>query len=164
MKLQETDGEKNHHPVCHSPCLWEFFWGLFSLLYALKRSIPRKTLRKFIPAMPKRARGSSTPFPNLEASLINLTVMRTWEMNLARVKVTQLRTHSAFTILLSAPRTPAIRRTFLMWRKIECSCKITRIEALKLKKKKTDIMYQRHESEIESSFMGLSGVPCKGVR
>lgn len=45
---------------CRLPC-----WDFLSLLKALKRSRPRPMLSKFIPAMPNRASGSSTPFPNL---------------------------------------------------------------------------------------------------
>ena len=113
----------SEHEVCHSRW-WLEFWGLFSLLKALKRSIPRKTLSKFIPTIPNSASGSSTPLSNLEASQITLAVMRIWAANLAVMKVTQLRTHSILTIMLLASRNPAIRRTFLTCRKIECSCMI----------------------------------------
>lgn len=37
---------------------------------------PRKIFSKFIPAIPERASGSSTPFSNLEASMTSLTVIR----------------------------------------------------------------------------------------
>lgn len=107
---------------CHSRWWGSFAWEFLSLLKAWKRSIPRVTLSKFIPAIPNKASGSSMPCPNLWASLRSLTVMRTWDTNRAKMKVAQLRTHSARTILLLASRIPAIRRSFLTCRNIECSC------------------------------------------
>lgn len=106
--------------LCHS--VWRLrCLGFLSLLNAWKRSIPRNALSKFIPTIPTRASGSSTPFPKLGASRMSLAVMRTWDVNLAKMKVNQLRTHSTFTITLLASRTPAIRRTFLTCRKMEWS-------------------------------------------
>lgn len=102
------------------------FAGRFrSRLYALKRSRPRRTLSRFIPAIPKSASGSSTPFLNFGASTMSLYVIRMWHPSLAVKNVTQLSAHSTLThLLLFALRNPAIRRTFLVWRKMECSCKI----------------------------------------
>uniref|UniRef100_A0A2P2IPP2 Uncharacterized protein n=1 Tax=Rhizophora mucronata TaxID=61149 RepID=A0A2P2IPP2_RHIMU len=88
--------------------------------------MPRAALSRFIPAMPNRASGNSTPFANLDASAISLTVMSMWGMSLAKTKVVQLRNHSALTLLLLASRKPAIRLTFLTCRKIECSCTFKR--------------------------------------
>ena len=84
--------------------------------------MPRKIFSRFIPAIPDRASGSSIPFPNLGASIRSLAVMSTWDTNLARTNAVQLRNHSAFTNLFLLSRTPAIRRTFLTCRKIECNC------------------------------------------
>ena len=107
---------------CHSWWRRSFAWEFLSLLKAPKRSMPRKILSKFIPAIPNKASGSSTPCPNLWASLMSLAVMRMWDTTLAKMKVTQLSIHSNFTILLLASRIPAIRLTFLTCRNIECSC------------------------------------------
>lgn len=95
-------------------------WFL-SRLNALKRSRPRKTLSRFIPAMPKRASGSTIPFSNLGASTMSLYVIKMWQTTLAKMNIAQLSIHSTLTTRLLASRSPAIRRTFLTWRKMEWS-------------------------------------------
>lgn len=116
---QYTNSISNHPQSLRWLC-----GGLISLLKALKRSIPRPMLSKFMPIIPNKARGSSMPLLNLEASFISLTNMSKWGISRAEKKVTQLRIHSAFTILLSAVRIPAIRRIFRTCRNTECSSQI----------------------------------------
>lgn len=111
----------------HSSWLWwlPFSWFLMLLLSLLKawnKSIPRPILRMFIPTIPDRASGNSTPFPNLCASLISLTVMRMWGMHLANTNAIQFSTHSNFTSAVLLSRIPAILLSFLTCRKIECIC------------------------------------------